>query len=343
MDVAFAPKGDMIAVSRQHVLTGRDARGQWATTTNEIELCRVRNGDVIKKLHALTKTPQRGESVGPFQKIEFSPDGRTLLGCSFNGDAALMNVETGNTVFLRRGTHRPSDAKYSHLRYRFIGFSRDSTQVLLTEQWRRQAAPRSENKVLHRAYMVTLDTKTGALLSRVPLSLRIGEWPERVAIMPDRRILVCSTEVGDDRSGWSSGGKVLCFDVMSGQRLRVLQQGFSETIDLACSPTKALVAVSWEQSNLEPHGAQLFDLERTRSITVQTGAGERPSNFTFSPDGKFLAGISGERIRTWDTATGRITHNLGKVSWKLRNLRLSPDGQTLAWTEDKVAQIRRAK
>ncbi|HEX8237633.1 MAG TPA: hypothetical protein VF600_16870 [Abditibacteriaceae bacterium] len=314
-----------------------------------MELCDIRSGATLRTLYAPHEVSGPGGSSispGPFRELHFSPNGRVLTGISWNGDMALLDTQSGKCISLRMADFNPTNTKYSHLRHLFIGFSRDSAQLLFTEQWGKRTTTHteeSEKQALHRANIITVATDTGALMSRVPLALPRGEWPDRTALTPDGRTLVCSTRLGTETSSYGRGGKIILFDARSGQRLRVLQQGFSETISLACSPVEPLVAVSWKGLISKPDGAQFFDLRLNQSTTIQTGPNERPNNFTFSSDGKLVAGLSGERICLWNTRTGQLTQDLGKVSPWVSGLRFSPNGNTLASSGDTVAQIRRIR
>jgi WD40 repeat protein len=347
MAAVFSPDGATLAISRQRALSGRDRRGGWAYATNKVELVDVKSGAVVRELYAPRKvTGAAGNSIalGPFRSLHYSPDGRALVGITVNGDLALMSIPGGRSLAVRRASWSPRIPGYRSFLYRFIGFVPRNHTVLLTEQWRRKdsgAGTDAAARILHRANIVELDYRSGKSVSRRPLSLEPGEWPERVGLMPDGKTVVCSTELGDESSSMSRGGKILTFDAYTGQRTRILKQGHAETRALACSPTGSLVAASWDALEI-PRGAALFDVARNRTIALPVGQQDVPVDLTFSPDGKLLAGISNGTINMWDTRTGTFERSLGGAP-SVTSLQFSPEGQTLAAVDWKVVKVWRVK
>jgi WD40 repeat protein len=143
---------------------------------------------------------------------------------------------------------------------------------------------------------------------------------------------ICALAYSPDGSVLASAGwddAVRLWDPKTGAEVRTLAgaAGFP-VVSLSFSPDgKSLV------SGNEDGPVQVWDVasgkERRRLGAADDGLGCA----AFSPDGKWIAAASGDRVRIWDAATGREQPPLVGHNASVQHIAYAPDGKSLATSD----------
>jgi WD40 repeat protein len=120
--------------------------------------------------------------------------------------------------------------------------------------------------------------------------------------------------------------KVLVFEAPGGKLARTVTMPHS-AMTLAASPTEAVFATIGEDAKISFRDFRTGTLQRQISLP-DSGT----FSLTWSPDGKSLAagGLDG-KVRIWDTAGGKLLHELPHLNgYAIGCVRFSPDGSLVA-------------
>ena len=113
-------------------------------------------------------------------------------------------------------------------------------------------------------------------------------------------------------------------------------QGFPEC--LALSPDGRLLAVGSAMPRSSPDQAgivQVWELESGRELMTYRGHAGAVFGLAFSPDGKTVASVGGDRsrvtgeVKLWEAATGREIHSLGAMPTSSATSPLAPTAACL--------------
>jgi WD40 repeat protein len=245
------------------------------------------------------RTPDRGWHIerpldfpGYARTVALSPDGKWLAAVGFQSEISLWDL---NSPSSDPTTTRP------------IPIKRPNRMVF---------APDSQS--------LAVASDSGGTILLVDLA----EWRERTVFhYPSPAICIA---LSPDGRWLATGGKndcsILLWDLHSGSRRVLLQDGPGPVVALAFSPDSARLASA---SRAEPN-ARLWDLGTRQMCRVFAGHARSLNSLSFSPDGSLLATASNDGlVGLWVVATGRRWASLDGHATCLRSVAFSPDGRTV--------------
>ena len=188
-----------------------------------------------------------------------------------------------------------------------------------------------------------------------------------IAFSPDGTHLASSSGTPSGCDGCADSGKVIAWDLASGQALFTLQASDTEAMSVAYSPDgKYLLsgardgnAIVWDAATgtklatlpdnnevrtvaYSPDGQRvavsgmgaairIWDVPTEKLLLTLKGHTGTVNSVTFSPDGRLIASASGDgTARVWDSATGENLLTLPADNQGVGTVSFSPDGQRLA-------------
>ncbi len=230
---------------------------------------------------------------GYARAVAFSPDGRSLAAGGIEPGVCLWDLsspkcEPTRTIVI------PIQRARLHL------FSPDSQSLAITTDldgtillW--DLAKQRERMVLHHPSPVT-----------------------SIAFSPDGRRLATG--------GTKNDCSILLWDLETGSRQVLLEDGHGPTMAIAFSPDGVLLA----SASLYEHHARLWDLKTHRVRRVFAGHARSLNSVAFSPEGSLLATAGNDgTVGLWTVATGQREASLDGQATCLRTVAFSPDGRTL--------------
>jgi WD40 repeat protein len=226
------------------------------------------------------------------QRVAYSPDGKVLAACDRNS-VKLYDPASGKLLKTLKGHEKDVTALAISSDGKYIASgSLDGSTII----WNA-----SSGDLLHR-----LEEHTDAI--------------ENLAFSPEGQWLLTTS---DDAT-------MKIWEVQTGELLQDYSDFSGVTLGVTFSPDGNQLAFSdgtvyvWKFDRGLVQGQTMSSQE----LFAIPGAGSD----SFSPDGKQLAGVSGNNIRLWDAATGRELLTLvGHTGWAM-GLAFSPDGRLLAST-----------
>jgi WD40 repeat protein len=301
--------------------------GKWLVTASRLSEPANRSLEVWD---TATDRPARKfqPHAGPVSRIAFSPDGRSLASAGTDGTVRVWEVGTWKPGVTFTGHRHPVLRVAFGPGRRVASLSMGERQALELKVWDADTGRE------------ILSVADGVGFGHV-MELEAGLTPQtQLAFSPDGRWLVTAAGEKEPHPQVPTvplPGPLKVWDAETGRLLRTLDTGPKEVMRcLAVSPDgKRIVAARYDTLTSEAElkvwdagtGAALLTLENVFGGTVAL-----MEDITFSPDGKRIAGATGDSVVLWEAATGRdiLTLKSPVTFSRLLSVSFSPDGRRLA-------------
>ena len=250
----------------------------------------------------------------------FSPDGKRVVTASQDRTARIWDAATGKEFLVLEGHgNQVQSAAFSPDGKHVITGSWDNTAriwdavtgqeiaVLHHDKWVRSVAYSPDGTRI----VTGGDERTAhvweAATGKEIAVLRNDDWVRSVAFSPEGNRIV--TAAGDAK----------IFDATTGKQIVVMKETAHRVVSASFSPDgKRVVTTSEDQS------VGIWDADTGEQLKTFWQAGSIGSG-NFSPDGAFVAAVSGKQVRIWDVNTGKNIALLTE-SYNVYSAVYSPDG-----------------
>ena len=274
--------------------------------------------------------------------VAFSPDSTTLATGTWEGTIHLWDIDTGERFdTLREGEKLVTNLVFSPDGYTLASGSDDATILLWDVPTGTHLNTLRGHKRFIRDIAFSPDGKTVASTSAdyTVILWNIASGIARHTISVPAGKIVFSP---DSTTLATGGGKILLWDVDTGQLRKTFLDNLFTVYDLAFSPDGTLLATSTSEGAESQIKLRLWDVD-TGQLRKTLAAPENKlwvsyRSVAFSPDGAILA--TGVRrgtvhssllhtLRLWDVDTGQHLYTLTGYTGLIEGVAFSPDGTTL--------------
>jgi WD40 repeat protein len=267
--------------------------------------------------------------------VAISPDGKTLVSASWDGETKVWNLTSGQEIRNWKG----------HLGIRSIAISPDGKTLISGADDKtikvRSLATGREIRTLrgHKNWVMSLAiSPNGEILVSGSTDSTIKVWSlstgQEIRTLPERRSFISrlqspsincvaispngETLVSGDDYFW-----VKIWNLATGQEIRTLKRHTSWLHCVAISPNgETLVSAT-------DHEIRIWDLVTGQEIrTIHTNE-VHVASLAISPNGETLVGRAYTEIKIWNLATGQEIRTLTGPTIGITSLVMSPNGETL--------------
>ena len=243
--------------------------------------------------------------IGSVYSVAYSPDGKNIVGGSWDGRAHLWNVNTGEYKELEtKHDSGPSSADNSGRITRrdyvtAVVYSPDGTMI----------AGLIDQNTVH-----LWDAATGKQITTFEGHT---DYIYSVAFSPDGATIASASK---DKT-------VRLWDVATGNHITTLIGHTGAVCSVAFSPDGTTIATgAWYSQNT----FRLWDAATGQPKMLPAGQSNIVLSIAYSPDGNTIATGNGNQVHLWDATTGTRKSTLTGHKDRVESVVFSPDGTTIA-------------
>jgi WD40 repeat protein len=276
-----------------------------------------------------------GGHARPVASVAFSPDGKTLVSGSYDGNAKLWDVAIGDeTAKAHARTGGVLCVAFSP-NGRMVAFG--GSRVEIWDITTGNIVTAGDGQCAATSVAFSPDSKTlavgapsaGQVILCDLATMQVAASLSYEGTYPDDMDAVSSVAFSPNGKNLAFGhldnGEVTLWDVAGGKEATtVLGHDGSRILSVAFSPDGKSLATG-SQNGL----ARIWDVATRKCVHIMHGHAQPVNSVAFSPDGKTLA-TADSALRLWDVATEKEFATLQGHTAEVKSLAFSPDGKTLA-------------
>jgi WD40 repeat protein len=337
--VAFSPDGKRLATTWVSTELGKDDAGQFQLSSD----ARVKLWDAVSGKEVLSLSGH----TEPIWRIAFSPDGTRLASSCWGGTVKVWNTASGKEITtIRAAGQKPVPQSAGS-----ICFSPDSKQLATTDSgvklW--DAATGQELMTFKETAPVIYHaafTPDGTRLAVASQSSRTRIEDGRVKLFDlasGQPVITLHGPVGafqlspDGKRlfGRDRTSTVKVWDITDGREILALK-GPLPGVHAFNSDGTRLATVSAE-------GVRIWEVADSHDCTTlldEVGVAPRTQSPVFSPDGKYLAGLTrAKAVRIWEVATGKEVQSIKAGAGRIGSWDFSADSTQLAIASENSVKL----
>jgi WD40 repeat protein len=250
-----------------------------------------------------------GELVGHkgfIRRIEFSPKGKNLASCSYDGTIRIWDIETKQQIKLLQDITTSCSS---------VGYSQSGTVLYSassTSLWSDQFVNTISKWDIAVGKIIITKTQRGLI--------EINS----IALSPNGKLLASGSGSGTVNSSW---GDVILWDMTNGTIIRTIEGDGELIYDVAFSPDGKILA------SVDYYGSLcLWEVETGKllnSFSIKDGIINGETKITFSIDGKEIITVTSGLLTIWDF-TGELSKKQIVIPREMNQFAFSDDKRYVA-------------